>query len=141
MSDAESNQPSVSPLDAVTRVRNILVGEEVRHTAERFDELVDVVNGLEARMSKMETTIAGMEEMLGWLKGDSLAALEVGMKKHLELQAKRQRADLDVEIARVRCDLDSLRLRYEQVSTMLHMMMETNSDMAAKLQDYESEKI
>ena len=140
MSDAESNQPSVSPLDAVARVRNILVGEEVRHTAERFDELVDVVKGLESRMSKMETSVAGMEETLGWLKGDSLAALESGMKQHLDVQAKRQRADLDVEIARVRCDLDSLRLRYEQVSTMLHMMMETNSDMAAKLQDYESEK-
>lgn len=141
MSDTESNQPSVSAADAVARVRNILVGEEVRHTAEKFDELVAVVHGLEGRMNKMESSVASMEETLGWLKGDTLEALESGMKEHLDLQAKRARAELDTEIARVRCDLDSLRLRYEQVSTMLHMMIETNSEMAAKIQEYESEKI
>ena len=141
MSDAESNQPTVSAADAVARVRNILVGEEVRHTAEKFDDLVVVVQGLEERMNQMESSVVSMEETLGWLKGDTLATLESGMKKHLDLQAKRARSELDTEIARVRCDLDSLRLRYEQTATMLHMMMETNSEMAAKIQEYESEKI
>ncbi len=114
----------------VDRVRSILVGDEVRQSVERFDELDKGLHDLGNRVSNIDETI-------GWLKGESLEALDRSLQKHLAIQARQQRAELDVEIARVRTEMEALRLRFDQVATMLHMFMETNSDMAAKLREVE----
>lgn len=126
----QSHEAAGKASKTVDRVRSILVGDEVRHSVERFEELAGGLRTLGDRIDDIDNTI-------GWLKGESLDALDASLQKHLAIQAKQQRAELDVEIARVRTEMEALRLRFDQVATMLHMFMETNTDMAAKLRETE----
>jgi hypothetical protein len=128
---AEQSHESAGPKSkTVDRVRSILVGDEVRQSVERFD-------GLDKGLQDLGERITGIDQTIGWLKGESLEALDKSLQKHLAIQARQQRAELDVEIASVRTEMESLRLRFDQIATMLHMFMETNADMAAKLRDVE----
>jgi len=127
----QSHEPTAKAGKTVDRVRSILVGDEVRQSVERFDELDRGLRALNERIDEIDRTI-------GWLKGESLEALDASLQKHLAIQARQQRAELDVEIARVRTEMEALRLRFDQLATMLHMFMETNAEMAARLRELES---